>query len=60
MAEEDPDPGVRQSSLWAYGFAGGVGARDMLCDKAAHDPNERVRKFASEALEADGESWWKM
>jgi hypothetical protein len=32
----------------------------MLCDKAAHDPNERVRKFASEALEADGESWWKM
>lgn len=60
MAQEDPDPGVRQSALWAYGFAGGAGAREMLCYKARNDPNKRVREFASEALDADDGSWWKM
>jgi hypothetical protein len=60
IAEEDPDPGVRQSALWAYGFAGGAGAREMLCDKAKNDSNKRLREFASEALDADDESWWKM
>jgi HEAT repeats len=56
----DPDPGVRQSALWAYGFAGGEGAREMLIDKSRNDPNNRVQEFASQALEADDGSWWKM
>jgi len=60
MVDNDPDPGVRQSALWAYGFAGGEGAREMLVDKSRNDPNNRVREFASQALEADDESWWKM
>lgn len=60
IALNDSDPGVRQSALWAYGFACGEGAREMLVDKAQNDPNNRVREFASQALEADGESWWKM
>jgi hypothetical protein len=60
ILNSDPDPGVRQSALWAYGFAGGKGAREMLVEKARNDQNNRVREFASQALEADGESWWKM
>jgi hypothetical protein len=60
IALDDPEPGVRQSALWAYGFAGGEGAREMLVDKAQNDPNNRVREFASQALEADDKLWWKM
>jgi hypothetical protein len=60
LAEGDPDPGVRQSALWAYGFAGGEGAREMLNDKARNDANNRVREFASQALGAGDGSWWKM
>lgn len=60
MANDDPDPGVRQSALWAYGFAGGVGAKDMLKDKEKNDPNERVREFATQALKVVDESWWKI
>jgi hypothetical protein len=60
IAEEDPDPGVRQSALWAYGFAGGEMAHELLGEKATNDPNKRVREFANEALNADDGSWWKM
>jgi hypothetical protein len=60
MVNEDTDSGVRQSALWAYGFAGGEGSREMLVDKSQNDANSRVREFASQALEADDESWWKM
>jgi hypothetical protein len=60
MVNDDPDPGVQQSALWAYGFAGGEGAHEMLVDKSRNDPNNRVREFASQALEADDGSWWKM
>lgn len=60
MADNDPDPGVRQSALWAYGFSGGEGAHEMLVDKSRNDPNNRMREFASRALEVDDRSWWKM
>ncbi|MDT5121106.1 MAG: hypothetical protein QOC96_588 [Acidobacteriota bacterium] len=60
MVDNDHDLGVRQSALWAYGFAVGEGARNLLVDKSRNDPNNRVREFASQALEADDESWWKM
>lgn len=34
--------------------------RDLLVDRARNDPNNRVREFASQALEVEDESWWKM
>ena len=60
MVNDDPDPGVRQSALWAYGFAGGEGAREMLVDKSRNDPNYCMRGFANQAPKADDGSWWKM
>ncbi|HMF56418.1 MAG TPA: hypothetical protein VK619_08750 [Pyrinomonadaceae bacterium] len=60
MVNDDPDPGVRQSALWAYDFAGGEGAREMLVNKSQNDPNYRTRGFAKQELEADDGSWWKM
>ena len=60
MTETDPDPGVRQSALWAYGFAGGKGARELLRHKSKNDMSDRVREFARQALEATDESWWML
>ncbi len=60
MAEADSDAGVRQSALWAYGFAGGEGARELLIDRSRNDPNERVRAFTREILEAQDMSWWRV
>jgi hypothetical protein len=30
MAVEDVEPGVRQSALWAYGFANGIDAAELV------------------------------
>jgi len=60
MATDDPDPGVRQSALWAYGFAGGKGASRFLKERAKHDSNTRVREFAVTALEMRDVSWWAL
>jgi hypothetical protein len=58
IAINDSDPGVRQSAMWAYGFAGGVNALDLISTRSKHDMDARVRAFASEILEASKESWW--
>ena len=58
MAAKDPDPGVRQSALWAYGFAGGENSLGLLRKQEKSDPHERVRAFAKEILTASQDSWW--
>ncbi|MFL6283680.1 MAG: HEAT repeat domain-containing protein [Pyrinomonadaceae bacterium] len=60
IAVEDPDAGVRQSALWAFGFAGGQGARELLISRGKEDSSSRVREFVREALEACEGSWWMM
>jgi hypothetical protein len=56
-ALQDREPGVRQSALWAYGFAGGAEARSLFEKAVRDDPNHRVQQFASQALTMD--SWWQ-
>lgn len=53
----DHEPGVRQSALWAYAFAGGAGARRLFAKAVRDDPNHLVQEFASHALMMD--SWWQ-
>ena len=60
MAINDVDPGVRQSALWAYGFAGGVNARELLEDRAKNDEDSRVRDMAYQVLVNSENSWWTM
>ncbi|HEX8148360.1 MAG TPA: HEAT repeat domain-containing protein [Pyrinomonadaceae bacterium] len=54
----DPDPGVRQSALWAYGFTGAADAQEMLASRSKEDTDVRVRAFAHELLRASQDSWW--
>lgn len=60
IAINDSDPGVRQSALWAYGFAGGTDASELIDARSKDDIDVRVRVFADEVLKASGESWWKL
>jgi hypothetical protein len=60
IAIEDPDTGVRQSALWAFGFAGGAGAHELLISRGEKDASPRVREFVREALYSSGGSWWIM
>lgn len=57
-ASQDHEPGLRQSALWAYAFAGGTDARTLFENTERADPNDRVQQFASHALEK--ESWWQV
>jgi hypothetical protein len=58
IARNDSDPGVRQSALWAYSFAGGEGVLEVLRSSATKDTDAGVREFASRILEAGVEFWW--
>lgn len=58
VAVNDADTGVRQSALWAYGFAEGENAIDFIEERAFQDRDERVRRFVKEMLEACKESWF--
>jgi hypothetical protein len=53
---------VRQAALWAFGFAGGSGAVDLLRNAAHADPSDQLRTFARQALttveERSGGWWW--
>jgi hypothetical protein len=60
-AEADPEPGVRNAALWAYGFAGGGDAEALLELRAADDPDAFVRNMALSALNTireDERRWW--
>jgi hypothetical protein len=58
LATGDPEPGVRQSALWAYGFAGGEDAQELLRDRSRNDANIHVRAFAKKAMQLDERGWW--
>jgi HEAT repeat protein len=60
LITEDPEPGVRQSALWAYGFAGGDEAIEVFRERERNDRNLRVRKYAKEVLDLSNRSWWRM
>lgn len=63
VALNDTDSGVCLSALWAYGFAGGDGAEELLLQRAECDPDARARvslRAMSECLSANNGSWWKI
>ncbi|HEX8000858.1 MAG TPA: hypothetical protein VF528_20925 [Pyrinomonadaceae bacterium] len=55
IAVNDQYPGIRQSALWAYGFAAGDRANAFISRVMKNDHEARVRAFAKEMLET--ESW---
>lgn len=62
-ALNDVETGLRQSALWAYGFAGGEGAEELLQQQAERDPDERARAFfkdMAEYLAVNEGLWWKI
>ena len=59
----DVEPGLRQSALWAYGFAGGEGAAELIVQQAENAPDERARvsfREMIESLKINGGLWWKI
>jgi hypothetical protein len=56
----DNDPGIRRSSLWAYGFAGGIDSEEVFRNSAMYDRNAEVRKFAKYLLDVDELGWWML
>ncbi|MDQ3816206.1 MAG: HEAT repeat domain-containing protein [Acidobacteriota bacterium] len=60
IATHDLDPGVRRSALWAYGFVGGEGLKDLLHNRAGADVDANVRRFAREAEDINLVAWWLM
>src|SRR5205085_6814167 len=51
VAIDDPDSGVRQSAIWAYGFVEGKEALELMSSRAAEDAHPHVRSFAKQMLE---------
>lgn len=60
IAIEDPDAGVRQSALWAFGFRDGEGVREFINSRRDSDPSTFVREFVREGLESSEGSWWML
>lgn len=60
LAVEDPEPGVRQSAMWAYGFAGGEGAVELARETYEQDRNSHVRTFAEKVLQMPDKAWWAL
>jgi len=60
LAVEDPDPGVRQSSLWAYWFSNNDDGWNLIKHKAENDTTEFVRSFAQTIIfeSAHGNTKW--
>lgn len=60
VATNDPDFGVRQSAIWAYGFAGGEDAIELISNWAEIDTHPHVRSFARQMLELADNGWWTL
>lgn len=60
IAIEDPEPGVRQSAIWAYGFAGGDRAIAFAQERYEQEENIHLRKFAKKAINLDEKGWWAL
>jgi hypothetical protein len=62
-ALNDTEAGVRLSALWAYGFAGGEKAEELVLQQAGCDADVSARASFREMIEcrATNEgSWWKI
>jgi hypothetical protein len=62
-AVNDSEPGIRQSALWAYGFAGGEGTEEFLLRQAECDSDARARasfRDMTDCLAANEGLWWKI
>ncbi len=60
MAVEDAEPGVRQSALWAYGFANGIDAAELVSWRKRDDTNVHVRTIAEKASMLCDKGWWAL
>jgi hypothetical protein len=63
VALNDPEPAVRLSALWAYGFAGAEDAEELLLRQAECDSSECARasfREMTESLAANEGSWWRI
>jgi len=58
IAANDPDPGVRQSALWAFGFISYQEALKLASRLAENDINANVRSFAIKVIEASEAEMW--
>jgi hypothetical protein len=61
LAVEDPDPGVRQSALWAYWFSNSDDGWELIKRKAQDDPDEIVWSFAQNVIleSTQGSTKWE-
>ena len=61
LAVEDPDPGVRQSALWAYWFSNNEDGWDLINHRAQDDPDEIVWSFAQNVIleSTQGSTKWE-
>ena len=63
VALNDTESAVRLSALWAYGFAGGEGAEELLLRQAECDSDATARVSLGEMIErltANEGSWWNI
>lgn len=60
MAVADSEPGVRQSALWAYGFAGGNDVQKLLRERCVNDANTHIRFFSKKAMNFTETEWWSL
>lgn len=60
LAVEDPDAGVRQSAVWAYGFAKGEQVPNFIREQRYHDTNAHMRAFLETALQMTDKGWWAL
>jgi hypothetical protein len=60
LAEEDPDAGVRQSAVWAYGFVEGESAFDFVRERRDHDTNAHMQASLDTALQMTEKGWWAL
>jgi hypothetical protein len=63
VALNDPEPAVRLSAFWAYGFAGAEDADELLLRQTACDSSESARaalREMTESLATNEGSWWKI
>lgn len=60
IATTDVDSGVRRSALWAYCFARGKNAQELLHDREVNDPNINVSQFAKELVKVNDIDLWML